>query len=125
MNTVTEFVESVRHLTLAEQREVLSRLWAEQTKRNANETWKTIKFSENLRVVAYEPKQENYVKSLRHELQDGVLARLENEADSTFEIYGRDRTYYVTMAFSREFVGLLDSWQPERPPKEINTQRQC
>lgn len=119
MNTVTELVETVRHLTLAEQREILARLWTEQAKRNANGTWKTIKFSENLKVVAYESSQESYVEGLRHELQEGVLARLENETEGTFEIYGKDRTFYVTMTLSREFVGLLDSWLPETPPKEI------
>ncbi len=120
MNKIFEIVEDVSHLTAPEQREILARLWTEQTKNHIGETWKTLKFSENLRITTYEPEQEKYLEQLRAELVNGCLARLENESDGTFEIFGSDRTYYVSMTISREFVGLLDSWSPENPPREIN-----
>ena len=123
-NTVSEFVEKVRHFSSAEQREVLARLWTEQAKRNANETWKTIKFSENLRLTAYDSRQEPYLEDLRKALQSGALARLENEAEGTYEIYGANRTFYVTMTFEREFAGLLSSWSPENPPLEIKIEEE-
>jgi len=119
-NSVSKFVETVRHFSSAEQREVLARLWTEQAGRNANETWKTVKFGENLRVTAYEPAQEPYLEELREALQNGVLARLENQEEGTFEIYAANRTFYVTLTVEREFAGLLSSWLPENPPREIN-----
>ncbi|HSK71112.1 MAG TPA: hypothetical protein VK892_05420 [Pyrinomonadaceae bacterium] len=117
--TVSEFVEKVRHFSSAQQREVLARLWTEQAGRNANETWKTIKLGEILRLAAYDSSQEPYLEDLREALMNGVLARLENEAEGTYEIYGVSRTFYVTMTIEREFVGLLSSWSPENPPREI------
>lgn len=119
-NQVSKFVETIRHFSSAEQREVLARLWTEQAGRNTNETWKTVKFSENLRVTAYDSAQEQHLEELREALQNGVLARLENQADGTFEIYGANRTFYVSMTVEREFAGLLSSWLPENPPREIN-----
>lgn len=118
-NTVSEFIEKVRHFSSAQQREVLARLWTEQAVRNANETWKTVKFSESLRVTAYDPTQEPYLEDLRDALKNGVLIRLENEEEGTYEIYGANRTFYVTMTIEREFAGLLSSWEPEHPPIEI------
>lgn len=118
-NNVSKFVETIRHFSSAEQREVLARLWTEQAGRNTNETWKTVKFSENLRVTAYDSAQEQHLEELREALQNGVLARLENQADGTFEIYGANRTFYVSMTVEREFAGLLSSWLPENPPREI------
>lgn len=119
-SAVSDFVEKVRHFSSAEQREVLARLWTEQAGRNANETWKTIKFGENLRVTAYDSSQEKYLEDLRESLKNGVLVRLENESEGTYEIYGATRTFYVTMTIEREFTGLLSSWKPENPPREIN-----
>jgi hypothetical protein len=119
-NNVSNFVETIRHFSSAEQREVLARLWTEQTRIGVNETWKTVKFSENLRVMSYDASQAQYLDELREALQKGVLARLENQADGTFEIYGATRTFYVTMTIEREFAGLLSSWLPENPPREIN-----
>jgi hypothetical protein len=119
-NNVSNFVETIRHFSSAEQREVLARLWTEQTRIGVNETWKTVKFSENLRVTSYDAGQAQYLDELREALQKGVLARLENQADGTFEIYGAARTFYVTMTIEREFAGLLSSWLPENPPREIN-----
>lgn len=119
-NSISEFVETVRHFSSAQQREVLARLWTEQARRNANETWKTVKFSVNLRVAAHVPEQEKYLEELSKVLQNGVLARLENQADGTFEIYGANRTFYVTMTIEREFAGLLSSWLPENAPREID-----
>ncbi len=68
-----------------------------------------MRFSAALRVVAYAPEQEAYTDALRELLQQGALARLENEADGTYEVYGPDRTYYVTMTPAREFAALLNS----------------
>ena len=121
MNTnVSKFVETIRHFSSAERREVLARLWTEQTRIGVSETWKTVKFSGNLRVTAYDIQQEQYLDELREALRNGVLARLENQDEGTFEVYGANRTFYVTMTVEREFAGLLGSWLPENPPREIN-----
>lgn len=120
MNRVSEILQTVNHLNAAEQREVLARLWAEEASRAVGKVWQSVKFGENLRVAAYAAEQEPHLESLRSVLQTGSLARLENKADGTFEIYGKDRTFYVTMTVEREFVGLLDSWLPENSPVEIN-----
>lgn len=119
-NTISEFVETIRHFSSAEQREVLARLWTQQTRTGSSETWKTVKFSENLRVTAYDAKQQPYLDELRETLRNGALARLENQDEGTFEIYGASRTFYVTLTIEREFAGLLSSWLPENPPREIN-----
>ncbi len=120
LNTITEVVETVKHLSASEQREVLARLWTEQAQRATGEVWQTVRFSEKMRVVAYAPEQENYLAALKLALQTGVLARLENAVDGSYEIYGADRTYYVTMTLAREFAGLLSSWPPEHPPHELH-----
>lgn len=119
-NNVSKFVETVRHFSSAEQREVLARLWTNQAKVGVNETWKTVKFSKNLRVTAYESEQREYLDQLSEALQNGVLARLENQTEGTFELFGATRTFYVTMTIEREFAGLLSSWLPENPPRKIN-----
>lgn len=119
-NNVSKFVETVRHFSSAEQREVLARLWTNQAKVGVNETWKTVKFSKNLRVTAYESEQREYLDQLSEALQNGVLARLENQTEGTFELFGATQTFYVTMTIEREFAGLLSSWLPENPPREIN-----
>lgn len=116
---IMEVVEAVRHLTPAEQREVLARLWPEQALRSGSNVWISVRFSDALRVVAYAPEQESYVGTLRDLLQAGALARRENEADGTYEIYGPDRTYYVTMTPAREFAALLNSWSPNGQPVEV------
>jgi hypothetical protein len=69
------------------------------------------------RVVAYATEQEAHLDKLRELLLHGVLARRENNADGTYELYGPDRTYYVTMTPARESAALLSSWPPERPPR--------
>ena len=117
-----EVVETVRHLSAAERREVLARLWPEQALTQGNTVWITIRFGEGLRVVAYAHKQEPHLEDLRQLLRRGALARRESEGDGTYEIYGPDRTYYVTMTPAREFAALLSSWAPERPPHEVNLQ---
>lgn len=117
--SVLEVVEAVRHLTPAERREVLARLWPEQAARNGRDIWLSVRFGDALRVVAYAPEQEAFVESLRDLLRQGALARLENKSDGTYEIYGPDRTYYVTMTPAEEFAALLSSWAPEQPLREI------
>lgn len=119
---LSEVVETVRHLSPAEQREVLARLWPEQALAQGNTVWTSARFSDRLRVVAYAPEQEPYVVGLRELLLRGALARRESEADGTYEIYGPDRTYYVTMTPAREFAALLSSWLPDHPPREVELQ---
>jgi hypothetical protein len=119
---VSEVVDTVRHLSPAEQREVLARLWPEQALAQANTVWTSVRFSDRLRVVAYAPEQEPYVDGLRELLLRGALARRESEADGTYEIYGPDRTYYVTITPAREFAALLSSWLPDHPPREVELQ---
>ena len=114
------FIQTAKQLTAPEKREVLARLLAEQTENEVGMIWKSVRFGKNLRVVAYAPEQEQFVLELKELLQIGALARLENQADGTFEIYGEERTFYVTMSEKREFVGLLSSWLPTYPPKEVN-----
>lgn len=123
-NEVSEFIEKVRHFSSAQQREVLARLWTEQAGQNANETWKTVKFGENLRVSAYDPSQEIYLEDLRNALKSGILARLANESEGNYELFGATRTFYVTMTIEREFAGLLSSWRPENPPREIDLEKE-
>lgn len=117
-----EVVETVRQLTPAEQREVLARLWPEQALTQGNTVWTSIRFGEGLKVVAYAIEQEPHLEGLRQLLLCGALARRENETDGVYEVYGPDRTYYVTMTPAREFAALLSSWAPEQPPREINLQ---
>ena len=117
-----EVVETVRHLSPAEQREVLARLWPEQALTQTNTVWTSVHFSEDLSVAAYAPEQEPHLEGLRQLLLRGALARRESEADGTYEIYGPDRTYYVTMTPAREFAALLSSWPPDRPPREVHVQ---
>ncbi len=117
---VTHVVEAARQLTPAEQREVLARLFPEQTAHDGSTIWMSIKFSEQACVVAYAPQQEAHLAGLRQVLQQGALARLENKEDSTYELYGADRTYYLVLTPEREFAALLSSWSPDAPPREIN-----
>lgn len=112
-------VKTIQGMTSSEQREVLARLWSERARKDSNEIWKSIRFGSSLRVISYNPEQERYIGQLQDLLQRGVMARLENESDGTYEIYGQDRTFYVTMTPSREFAALLSSWEMDTPPREI------
>jgi hypothetical protein len=114
-----DFISETQNLTNSERREVLSRLVAEQTKNEIGIIWKTIKFSDNLRVVSYAEEQNQYIEELCNLLQKGTLIRIENQADGNCEVFGIDRTYYVTLSEKREFVGLLSSWKVENSPQEI------
>lgn len=117
---VTHVVEAARQLTPAEQREVLARLFPEQTAHDGSTVWMSVKFSEQARVVAYVPEQEERLAGLRQVLRQGALARLESKEEGTYELYGADRTYYVVLTPEREFAALLSSWSPDAPPREIN-----
>jgi hypothetical protein len=119
---VMEVVEAVRHLTPAEQREVLARLWPEQALASGDKIWQSVRLGESARIVAYVPEQEQYLAGLRDLLTRGALARRESDADGTYELYGPDRTYYVTLTPEREFAALLSSWEPDRQPREITLQ---
>lgn len=113
-------METAQRLTPPEKREVLARLLAEQANEEIGTIWKSIRFVNNLRVVAYNSEQEKFVNELTQLLQKGALARLENQSDGTFEIYGEERTFYVTMSEKKEFVALLSSWLSTNPPKDID-----
>ena len=115
-------INTAQRLTASERREVFSRLLAEQTEAEVGTVWKTVRFGENLRVVAYAREQESFIESLRELLQGGALIRLENQADGTCEVYGTDRTFYVTLSERREFAGLLSSWRADAAPREINVE---
>jgi hypothetical protein len=110
---------STQHLTVPERREVLSRLLAEQTQHEVGTVWKSIRFSANLRVISQTPEQEMFIEELQQLLLKGALVRVENQSEGTYEIFGINRTFYVTMSEKREFVGLLSSWLPENPPVEV------
>lgn len=112
-------IETVRRLTPAEQREVLARLWPEQAARSGDKAWVSIRFGDGLRVTAYEPDQEQYIGALRDLLQQGALARLEDENDGTYEVYAPNRTYLVTMTPARQFAAILSSWEPDHAPREV------
>jgi dephospho-CoA kinase len=116
---VRELIEAVRHLKPAKQRELLARIWPEQAVRSGDKIWRSVLFGPSMRVTAQVPEQEQYIAGLREVLLQGAMARLENERDSTYEIYGPDRTYLVTMTPSREFAALLSSWETNRAPHEV------
>jgi hypothetical protein len=116
-------INTAQRLTASERREVISRLLAAQTETEVGTIWKTVRFGGKLRVVAYTPEQESFIESLRELLQGGALVRLENQTEGTCEVYGTDRTFYVTMSEKREFVGLLSSWSSDAAPREINVER--
>ncbi len=114
------YIQTAKRLTAPEKREILARLLADQGENEVGTIWKSVRFGNDLRVVAYSSEQEGFLEELKQLLQKGALARLENQTDGTFEIYGEKRTFYVTMSEKREFVGLLSSWLPTAPPKEID-----
>jgi dephospho-CoA kinase len=116
---VRELIEAVRHLKPAKQRELLARIWPEQAARSGDKIWRSVRFGPAMRVMAHVPEQEQYVAELRDLLLQGALARLENENDNTYEIYGTDRTYLVTMIPAREFAAILSSWQTNSVPREV------
>ncbi len=113
-------IEFTHKLTVTERREVLARLLTEQTAEEIGTVWKSLRFSKNLRVLAYAPEQEKFVDEARQLLLQGVLVRIENQADGTCEIYGKERTFYATISEKKEFVALLSSWLATEPPREIN-----
>lgn len=121
--TQESIINNAQRLTASERREVFSRLLAAETEAAIGTIWKTVRFGEKLRVVAYASEQAIFIESLRELLQNGALVRLENPTEGTCEVYGTDRTFYVTMSEKREFVGLLSSWSSDAAPREINVER--
>jgi dephospho-CoA kinase len=117
---VLAVIEIIRRLTPAEQREVSARLWSEP--RGGERVLETVRFDNTLRVVAYAPEQERYIGELRELLLRGAPARLENESDGNYEVYGPSRTYYVTMTPARQFAALLSSWTLDSAPREVSLQ---
>ncbi len=86
MTIAESLINQTRQLTLLQKREVLARLWNEDELGEAGRIWKSIRFTEKLRVVAHAPEQESFVGGLREILLKGALARIENEDDGTAEI---------------------------------------
>lgn len=119
-SNVTHIVEAARHLKPSELREVLARLFPEQTAHDGESVWRSIRYSEAAHIVAYSPEQETHLDSLRLLLQQGALSRLDNGEDGTYEVYGAERTYFAVLTPEREFAALLSSWSPDAPPREIN-----
>jgi Cytidylate kinase len=118
---VTEILETAHHLSRQEQREIIARIWPEGAS-SGKELWRGLRFSDRMRLVAYGPEQEPYLPGLRDLLLHGAIARIEDEQDGNYEIYGPDRTYFVTMTPEREFAGLLSSWSPDKSPREVRLQ---
>jgi hypothetical protein len=124
MQVITETIfNQTQQLAPSEKREILSRLLASQLTNEFGTVWKSVRFSDKLRVTAHLPTQEIFVEDLRKLLQTGALIRLENQSEGTCEVFGIDRTFYVTISEKREFVGLLNSWLPENSPVEINVEK--
>jgi hypothetical protein len=113
------FIESAQKLTAPERREIMARLLADQATEEFGTIWKSVRFDEKLRVVAYTAEQEKFVADLRELLRNGALIRIENQSDGTCEIYGKERTFYATLSEKKGFVALLGSWLLNKPPREI------
>lgn len=118
-SNVGEVIKAALHLTVAEQRELLARLWPMAVEQSGDQFWTSVRLGACAQVTAGTPEQEPYLDALASILRSGALARLEDEADGTYEIYGPDRTYYVTLSPAKERVLLLSSWAPEQPPREV------
>lgn len=114
-----EFIAAAQRLTAAEQREVLARLFPANSVHDGASIWRSVRYSEQARVVAYAPEQEQYLDAVRHALQHGVLTRIDSAMDGTYELYTPERTYHVVLTPEREFAALLSSWTPDSPPREI------
>jgi len=110
--SVNDLVQEIQHLTPAQKREVLSRLWPEVKVQGVQ--WLVL--GEGVEAESYTPTQASHVEIVRHLLRLGVPARLKHEADGNWELYGPDRTYLVTIDRITRFAGLLSSWPPDRPP---------
>jgi hypothetical protein len=118
--SVTEAINVVRQLTPDEQRELLARLWPEPEELGSDRSrWTYVKFGGNLRVTSFSPDQEPYLDEVRDLLQRGVPARLDRPQDGYYELYGPTRTYYVALSLAKQFVGLLQSWPPDHPPRPV------
>jgi hypothetical protein len=113
--SVNDLVEEIQHLTPAQRREVLARLWPGVKVQGVQ--W--LELGEDVEVESYTPTQTPYVAAVRHLLSHGVPAHLEHEEDGNWALYGPDRTYLVTLDLTTRFAGLLSSWPPDRPPHAV------
>jgi len=113
--SVNDLVQEIQHLTPAQRREVLARLWPEVKMPGVQ--W--LELGEDVEVESFTPSQSPYVQAAHHLLSEGVPARLAHEEDGNWEVYGRDRTYLVTLDLTTGFAGLLSSWPPDRPPRTV------
>jgi len=113
--SVNDLVREIQHLTPAQRREVLARLWPDVKVQGVQ--W--LELGEGVDVESFTPTQAPFVEAVRDLLGCGVAARLEHEEDGNWELYGPDRTYLVTLDFTSRFAGLLSSWPPDRPPRTI------
>jgi hypothetical protein len=118
--SVIEAMNLVRQLTPDEQRELLARLWPKPEELGTDRSpWCYVKLGDSLRVASFSADQESYLDEVRDLLQRGVLARLDSPDDGYYELYGPTRTYYVALSLAKQFAGILQSWPPDHPPRNV------
>jgi hypothetical protein len=95
---------------------VLARLWPDVKVEGIQ--W--LELGEGVEVESYTPTQALHVETVRRLLTDGVPARLVQPEDGNWELYGPERTYLITLDLTIRFAGLLSSWPPDRPPRDVD-----
>jgi hypothetical protein len=78
-----------------------------------------IRMSPQVKVDSFEEDQRPYCELVRQLLIEGVLGRLESPEDHYYEIYGPNRTFFVTLFREPESVSILDSWPADAPPRTV------
>jgi hypothetical protein len=78
-----------------------------------------IRMSPQVQVDSFEEDQRQYCDLVRQLLMEGVLGRLESSEDHYYEIYGPNRTFFVTLFREPESVSILDSWPADAPPRTV------
>jgi dephospho-CoA kinase len=120
VSRVEHLVKRIQSLSVFEKQKVLASILADQTSRRGDMIFRTVRFGDRMKVVAYTPDQERYIPNLKSVLREGTVAMLENEAEGTYEVFDQQRIYYVTMTPSREFAAILSSWRPDSPPRQFS-----
>jgi len=113
--TVNDLVQEIQHLSPAQRREMLARLWPEVKVQGIQ--W--LELGEGVEVDSYTPTQSPYVGTVRDLSSHGVPARLVHAEDGNRELYGPNHTYLVTLDLTTRFAGLLSSWPPDCPPRTV------
>jgi hypothetical protein len=113
--SVNDLIQEIQHLSPAQRREVLARLWPDVKVEGIQ--W--LELGEGVEVESYTPTQAPHVETVRHLLINGVPARLVQQDDGNWELYGPERTYLVTLDLTTRFAGLLSSWLPDGPPRTV------